>query len=82
MYYVYILTSIKYGKYYTGYTKDLNRRLVEHNNNNTLSLRNRGPYKIIYFEEFATLKAAKKRELKIKSYKGGHAFKKLLGTKC
>ena len=31
MYYLYILYSEKYDKYYVGQTKDLERRVVEHN---------------------------------------------------
>lgn len=36
------------------------------------------PWDIVYVEEFASKLGAYKRELKIKSYKGGEAFKKLI----
>jgi len=78
MYYTYIIQSIKTGEYYIGYTSNLKQRLLEHNFNKTKSLRNRGPFKIIHSEKFQTKIDARKRELKIKSYKGGNAFKKLV----
>jgi len=79
MYYAYIIYSTNNGKYYTGSTNNLDRRLREHNSNQTKSLKNKGPFELIYFEEFNTLTEARKRELKIKSYKGGNGFRKLIG---
>jgi putative endonuclease len=78
MYYTYVIQSQKNNRYYIGSTKDLNRRLLEHNSNNTQSLKNKGPYKLVYKESFLTVTEARKREKEIKSYKGGNAFKKLL----
>jgi putative endonuclease len=78
MFYVYIIKSVKTNKYYVGYTKDLIRRLNEHNHNNTQSLKNKGPFILVYKEEFEKIVEARKREKQIKSYKGGNAFKKLL----
>jgi putative endonuclease len=80
MYYAYILRSETTGKYYIGSTNNLDRRLKEHNGNQTTSLKNKGPFVIIYKETFATLRLARKRESEIKSYKGGNAFKKLIKT--
>jgi len=78
MFFVYIIRSIKTKKYYVGCTNNIERRLKEHNNNKTFSLKNRGPFELIYKEEYSTLKEARKREKEIKSYKGGNAFKRLL----
>jgi len=78
MYFVYILRSILSGKHYVGCTNNPERRLKEHNNNKTRSLKNRGPFKLIYKEEFDNLSEARKRERIIKSYKGGNAFKRLI----
>ena len=78
MYYVYILQSKTTGKHYIGSTNDPDRRLKEHNGNQTISLKNKGPFVIIYKETFTTLRLARKRESEIKSYKGGNAFKKLI----
>jgi putative endonuclease len=79
MYFVYILKSLTTGKFYNGCTNNLERRLLEHNSNKTNSLKNKGPFIIIYTEEYATLIEARRRELEIKSYKGGNAFKKMIG---
>jgi putative endonuclease len=78
MFLVYILISQTTGKYYIGYTSDIDRRLAEHNRNNTNSLRNRGPFKVIYTEKFLSKEEAMFRERQIKSYHGGAAFKKLI----
>jgi len=56
----------------------LERRLFEHNHNNTQSLKNKGPFILIYKEQFINKLDATKRERQIKSYKGGNEFKKLL----
>ena len=79
MYYVYILESVKSGRHYVGSTSNLERRLTEHNEGKVKSTKRCRPWKIIYTEEFATKTEALKRERKIKSYKGGKAFKNLIG---
>jgi putative endonuclease len=78
MFFVYIIRSIKNKKYYVGCTNNIERRLQEHNSNKTFSLKNQGPFELIYKEKYSTLKEARKRERQIKSYKGGNAFKKLI----
>ncbi len=78
MYTVYVIQSEKNHSYYTGFTKNLERRLYEHNHNNTRSLINKGPFTLVYKEEFFNIQEARERERQIKSYKGGNAFKKLL----
>jgi putative endonuclease len=78
MFTVYILKSITKGNYYIGCTNDIIRRLDEHNANKTRSLKNRGPFELIYQEKYDTLSEGRKREHEIKSYKGGNAFKKLV----
>ncbi len=78
MWYVYILKSVSFNKYYIGYTADLDKRLLEHNSGKTKSIKAYLPYKLIYSEKFATKSDAYKRERQIKRYKGGSAFKKLI----
>ncbi len=78
MFTVYILKSIKTEHFYIGCTNNIKRRLIEHNANKTRSLKNRGPFELIYQENYNTLSEGRKRELEIKSYKGGNAFKKLI----
>ncbi|MEK7502662.1 MAG: GIY-YIG nuclease family protein [Patescibacteria group bacterium] len=78
MYYVYVLRSETTGKYYIGSTNNPDRHLKEHNGNQTTSLKNKGPFVIIYKETFTTLRLVRKRESEIKSYKSGNAFRKLI----
>ncbi len=77
MYYVYILKSLKTGSYYIGYTNNLERRLKEHNSR-TKSLRRHLPLEIVKVEEYTLYQEARRRELQIKSYKSGDAFKRLI----
>jgi putative endonuclease len=78
MFYAYIIKSISNKKYYIGSTKNLENRLRRHNLGYTKSIKNRGPFTLVYKESFDTRKEAYKRERQIKSYHGGCAFKELL----
>ncbi|SOD11600.1 GIY-YIG nuclease family protein [Pedobacter xixiisoli] len=69
MFYTYILQSEKSGTFYVGHTEDMIARLNRHNQGAVTSTRNKGPWKIVYLEEFATKIEANKRELEIKSKK-------------
>ena len=80
MYFVYILKSQKNRKYYTGSTSDIEKRLKKHNGGENKSTKSGAPWKIIYQEKYETKKESYRRELQIKSYKGGNAFKKLLNN--
>lgn len=48
--YVYVLLSLKDGKFYTGYTENLDRRIEEHTNGVTASTKFRQPFELIYYE--------------------------------
>ena len=78
MFYVYILKSINSKHYYVGHTSELQGRLSNHNSGLVKSTKKYLPWKIIHTENFKTKSEAYKRELQIKSYKGGNAFKKLV----
>ena len=79
MWHVYILKSEKHGHYYTGYTEDLKKRLKQHNDGKTKSLKAQLPVRIVHVEDFLSKQEAYKRERQIKNYKGGEAFKRLIG---
>lgn len=66
-YYVYVLFSIKDGKFYVGYSRFLNQRLKQHSRGKVLSTRNRRPLKIIHYEWFVNGNDAKSRERFLKS---------------
>jgi len=48
--YVYVLKSLKSGKWYIGCTEDLRKRFMEHNNNKSTYTKGRGPFELIYYE--------------------------------
>lgn len=77
MYYIYILKS-ENGKYYTGCTSDLNKRLEQHNQKLVRSTKTYAPWQLIYTEKYDTLKNARRREKQIKSWKKREAIEKLI----
>jgi len=69
MYCLYILQSEASGRYYVGQTKELSTRLAYHNANYSKSLKNRGPWKLVYSENYSTRAEAMQRERQIKAWK-------------
>ena len=78
MYKVYILFSEKTKKYYIGHTENLDNRLLRHNSGLVRSTKSGIPWVIVYTENYRSRQEAYRRELQIKSYKKGEAFKKLI----
>jgi len=71
LYYVYVLKSLKNNKRYIGYTsKDIFKRLKEHNRGCNKWTRQNRPFILLYSEEFDNKKEAIKRELFLKSGQG------------
>ena len=81
MHFVYILQSLRDKNYYIGHAEDLKIRLKRHNSGRVRSTKSRLPWQLIYQEQYQTKQEAYRRELQIKSYKGGEAFKKLIKQK-
>ena len=78
-YFVYIAKSLRAPSYYyTGYSADPVRRLAEHNAGRAKSLRNYIPLEIIKIEEYTSRIEARRRELQLKKFKSGEAFKKIV----
>ncbi|MCH7827102.1 MAG: GIY-YIG nuclease family protein [Bacteroidetes bacterium] len=69
-YYVYILKSLVDGKFYTGYTSNLKKRLDEHNKGLTKSTKSRRPFELVYFEGSVNIKDVMKREKYLKTTYG------------
>jgi len=79
MYYIYILRSVYFEKYYVGYTSDVNRRLEEHNTQqeNSFTLRYR-PWEIyLKFEAGDDIAFARSVERKIKKQHSREIYDKL-----
>jgi putative endonuclease len=78
MYYTYVIHSEKDGRFYTGFTKDLRNRLQEHNMGRVASTKNRGPFKLIYYEACIDQQDAIAREKYLKSGMGKRYLKNRL----
>lgn len=77
--YVYIIRSKKDGRWYSGCTGDLRKRLKEHNEGKFESwTKGRGPFEVIYYEAYRSLKDAFVREKQIKSGPGKEYMKRRL----
>ncbi|NWF77604.1 MAG: GIY-YIG nuclease family protein [Chloroflexi bacterium] len=79
MFYAYILQSETGNRYYIGSTKDLSRRVIEHNRGKSNSTKPYRPWKLVYCECFQTLAEARQREQEIKSWKSHEYLRKTLG---
>lgn len=79
-YYTYILKSEKDSKIYTGYTKDLRKRLDQHNKGLSTYTKGRGPFELIYYEACLLEDKARSRELYLKSGMGKRYLKNRLGA--
>lgn len=79
MHYIYILKSLKDGKYYTGFSSNLKSRIKDHNAGNVQSTKNRRPLELIYYEAYQEKTHALRREKFLKTTKGKLQLKKQLG---
>ena len=76
MYYVYILQSLSYPKrHYTGFTEDIEKRLIKHNNGEVPHTTKYKPWKIIIYTAFESQEKARSFEKYLKSH-SGRAFSK------
>ena len=80
MYFTYILQSETSRRYYIGQTNNLKFRLNRHNENKVISTKNRGPWKIVYFEPYNTRSEAITREKYLKSLKSKKAIEQLISS--
>lgn len=77
MFFVYALYNKKFDKIYIGQTRDLEKRLYEHNAHIFTGYTSRfeGSWEIIYHETQETREAALLREKQLKSYRGREYIK-------
>ena len=78
MFYNYILQSIKNKNLYVGYTKDLKKRIQEHNQGLNQSTKIYRPWKLIYYEACLNEEDAKRREHYLKTSQGQRLLKRRL----
>jgi putative endonuclease len=78
MFYNYVLQSVKGGNLYIGFTKDLKKRLKEHNQGLSKSTKPYRPWKLIYYEACLNDKDAKRREGYLKKTQGQRLVRRRL----
>ena len=78
--YVYIIQSETTGRFYVGVAKNPQARLIEHNRGQTVSTRNRGPWKLVWLEEHSDRVNAVAREREIKSWKSHSRIEALIAA--
>jgi putative endonuclease len=75
MFYVYVLQSERDNKFYTGFTRDLRKRIDEHNAGISNATKGRIPLKLVYYEFSLNHKDAMKREKYLKTTWGKRYIK-------
>jgi putative endonuclease len=81
-YFVYVLKSLKDGRYYVGTAKDLPERLQRHNQGRSEYTRNARPWELVYSEEHPSRSEAMKREYGIKRQKRKEYIESLIKKHC
>ncbi len=73
MYYVYVLKGPK--QFYIGSTSDLKKRFSDHQNNGSTATKNRGPWKLVYYEASGSKSDSLHREIYLKTAWGKRYIK-------
>ena len=81
MYYLYVIKNQK-GIFYKGITQNIEHRLYQHNNMGSRWTHNKGPWKLVYKEEYSSRSEAVMREKYFKSGQGREMLKVILITGC
>ncbi len=78
MFYVYLIESINGNSLYTGHTRDLKKRLKEHNQGLNFSTKPYRPWNLVYYEACVEKTDAKRREKYLKTNQGRRLIKRRL----
>lgn len=78
MFYVYILQSELNNRYYIGSTIDVEKRVEKHNKGYVSSTKNMRPWKLVFFQGFATSHEAKRIEYRLKKLKRRDYIEKII----
>ena len=79
-YRVYVLENLE-GKFYTGLSDDVARRLEQHNTGQSRWTKGRGPWTIVWQSDELTLSEARKLENRLKRQRGGQGLFHLTGLR-
>ena len=75
MFYTYVLKSEKSGRFYTGFTSNLRKRLKQHNNGESYYTNREKPYLLVYYEASLNEDDARAREIYLKTGMGKRFIK-------
>jgi putative endonuclease len=64
--YVYLLRSLKDGKFYVGWPTDPRRHISEHNSSSVISTKSRTPFHLAYYKAYRRAQLEKLRECSLK----------------
>jgi putative endonuclease len=64
--YMYLLRSLKDGKFYVGWTTNLRRSVNQHNSCLVISTKSRTPFELMYYKAYREAELAKSRERSLK----------------
>ena len=76
--YVYLLQSKLDNSFYIGYTKNIKKRLSEHNSGLNFSTKQSRPWEIVFFEGYLEEKDARRRERYLKTNQGSRLVKGMI----
>ncbi len=76
-FFAYILGNLE-GRFYIGQTSDLELRLQRHNEGRVFWTKSRGPWSLVYAEEFPSRSEAIAREKELKALKSKEELRKLM----
>ena len=80
MFYVYLIQSEVDASFYIGYTSNLELRIKQHNNGESIYSRRKKPWKLVYSEELVNKTSALKREKFLKKQKNKDFYYQLIKT--
>ena len=78
MAFVYIIQDKISGKHYTGSCLDLSKRIARHNQHTATVTTREGAWSLVCYREVMDLSEARVLERRVKFYKGGNAFRKII----
>jgi putative endonuclease len=76
-YWVYIIESLQDHSFYIGYSENLENRLKQHNNGESIYTSRKIPWKLVYYEEFESKSSAIKRERFLKKQRNSNFYRSL-----
>lgn len=79
-FFTYVLLSLKDGMFYTGYTRDISERIIQHHSGKVPSTADRRPLRLLYYEACLTKEDAIARERYLKSGMGKRYIRNRIKT--